>query len=85
MATHLTWPFLASVVVGTVFFIFAHPIFVQTTRVTSNTLQCEVDERFVAAYAELNQVLAPRQADNATFFPSTQERSDELPVFPTFK
>lgn len=85
MATPLTWPFIASIFVGGFFIALAHPLSVRTTRVTPNTLECIVNERFAAAYHKLNQVRPPDASNNAAFFQPWQEASDEPPEFPRFQ
>ena len=79
MFTHLTWPFIASVFAGVILIVLAHPISVWTTRVTPNTLECIVNERFATAFDQLNQVRPRGGASNVSFFPPGPEVSDELP------
>lgn len=85
MATHLTWPFIASVFVGGVSIVLAQPLSVRTTRVTPNTLECIVDEGFATAYDKLNQARPLEMSNNVAFFPFGQKASDEPPEFPTFQ
>lgn len=85
MATRLTWPFIASVFVGGVSIALAQPLSLRTTRVTPNTLECNVDDGFAAEFDKLNQVFPRDAPNNVAFFPHGMEAWGEPPEFPTFQ